>query len=92
MKKIILYFFVFLVIALVVYFLFFKKISKAKAIEIITASGMHSKPEVLTTLKDGLLSEWAKAVKKGKQTFVFEGKTHYTKGGAQVFPVLMEGK
>ena len=47
----------------------------------IVGAGKHGNEGDLKTLGEGYLKEWYKAVKKGSDSFTFEGKTYNTQGG-----------
>jgi hypothetical protein len=53
-------------------------------IDTIISSGNHSNRAFISTFQPEFLSAWASAIKSGQPTFVFNGKTIRTKGGATV--------
>lgn len=53
-------------------------------IETIISSGNHSNRAFISTFQPEFLSAWATAIREGKATFVFNGKTINTKGGSTV--------
>lgn len=61
------------------YFLLWDK--KAFYAKKIVAAGKHGSESDLKTLGEGYLKEWYKSVKKGSDSFTFEGKTYNTQGG-----------
>ena len=61
------------------YFLLWDK--KAFYAKKIVGAGKHGNEGDLKTLGEGYLTEWYKAVKKGSDSFTFEGKTYNTQGG-----------
>lgn len=59
---------------------FLVKMNKKKATKLITEMNLQGTKD-LTKENDKFLIDWAKAVKKGKDTFVSGGKTFSVKGG-----------
>lgn len=81
MKKYIIIGIVLTILAALGYWYFFIRMTKEKAIYTLVEGGMHSNAESLQSLEESYLIAWAKAFKKGQETFQDKGKTYNTKGG-----------
>lgn len=62
---------------------FLKPDSKKAVIKYLDATfGLDEKHKTFVNNADkGYIDNWAKAIKDGSETFVFNNQTHYTKGG-----------
>ena len=55
-----------------------------KNVDTIIDAGKHANRNFIETFKPEFLSAWATAVRENKPTFVYNGKTINTQGGATV--------
>lgn len=68
-------------IAVAMYFFYFKKSKPSNAKTIIKFAG-YSDYAALLTFDEDYLQAWAKEIAKGHETFTVKGVIYYTKGGS----------